>query len=196
MNDDLRGRATEARRLIRARGHAALATSLGGWPYVSFVAAACDMDASPLLLLSDLARHTDNLVGAARVAAVRGHVRPCRPARRATADAARARRSRCDTALAARFAARHPASAVYAGFADFHFYRVVIERGHIVAGFGRIAWIDGASLRFAGDAVRAGGRRARDRRVYELRTCRCRAALRRASARARRQGMADDRDRS
>ncbi len=67
MSDDLLKAASEARRLIRARGHAALATSLGGWPYVSLVATACDVDASPLLLLSDLATHTKNLAAEPRV---------------------------------------------------------------------------------------------------------------------------------
>src|SRR5207248_9962066 len=57
----------EARRLIRTRGHAALATSLAGRPYVSLVAAACDMNGSPLLLLSDLAQHTKNLLADPRV---------------------------------------------------------------------------------------------------------------------------------
>ena len=57
-----------------------------------------------------------------------------------------------DPRLAARFTARHPESAVYVGFTDFHLYRVDLERGHFVAGFGRISWIDGASLRFADDA--------------------------------------------
>ena len=54
--------------------------------------------------------------------------------------------------VAARFAARHPASAQYAGFADFHLYRVTIERGHLVAGFGRIAWVEAAELRLTADA--------------------------------------------
>ena len=59
----------------------------------------------------------------------------------------------CDDAhAAARFAARHPSSAAYASFADFRLYRVVIERGHLVAGFGRIAWIEADALRFTADA--------------------------------------------
>src|SRR5262249_11873080 len=62
------------------------------------------------------------------------------------------RAERCDDpGAAARFAARHPASAQYRGFADFHLYRVAIERGHSVAGFGRIHWIEAADLRFTGD---------------------------------------------
>ncbi len=56
-----------ARRLIRGRDRAALATSLAGWPYASLVVTACDSDASPLLLLSDLAQHTRNLVADPRV---------------------------------------------------------------------------------------------------------------------------------
>src|SRR5437870_2625146 len=135
----------EARRLIRRCGHAALATSLamdvGGRPYVSLVATACDLDASPLLLLSDLAQHTRNLLAEPRVALLFedtvGLADPLAGARLSLLGAAR----RCDDPdgdcrLAARFAARHPASAAYAGFADFRLYRVEIERGHLVAGFG------------------------------------------------------------
>src|SRR5262249_639196 len=47
-----------------------------------------------------------------------------------------------------RFVAHHPSSAGYAGFRDFHLYRVVVERGHFVAGFGRIDWIGGADFVF------------------------------------------------
>jgi putative heme iron utilization protein len=151
-----------ARRLIRTRAHAALATSLassggghpGGRPYVSLVATACDLDASPLLLLSDLAQHTLNLRADPQVAllfeATAGHGDPLAAPRLSLLG----RAARCDdTTAAARFAARHPASAGYAGFADFHLYRVVIERGHLVAGFGRIAWIAADALRFAADAA-------------------------------------------
>src|SRR5947209_587590 len=143
----------EARRLIRSRGHAALGTSLAGRPYVSLVAAACDSDASPLLLLSDLAQHTKNLIAESSVSLlfedVAGHGDPLAGPRLTLLG----RAERCDDPrAAARFAARHPASAAYAGFADFHLYRVSIERGHLVAGFGRIAWIEAAELRFSAGA--------------------------------------------
>ena len=143
----------EARRLIRSRGHAALGTSLAGRPYVSLVAAACDGDASPLLLLSDLAQHTKNLTAEPAVSLlfedVAGHADPLAGPRLTLLG----RAERCnDSRAAARFAARHPPSASYAGFADFHLYRVSIERGHLVAGFGRIAWIEATELRFGVDA--------------------------------------------
>ena len=153
MDKALLKQATEARRLIRTRDCAALATSLGGRPYVSLVAVACDSDASPLLLLSDLAQHTVNLLADPRVSllfeAVSGYADPLAgPRLTLLGHAARVD----DPRLAFRFTARHPSSTVYADFADFHLYRVAIERGHLVAGFGRIAWIEGKDLRFAGDA--------------------------------------------
>src|SRR5512146_2764425 len=145
--------AAAGRRLIRSRDRAALATSLGGRPYVSLVATACDSDASPLLLLSDLAQHTRNLHADPRVSllfeAADEHADPLAAPRLTVIG----RAERCaDPLAAARFAARHPASAAYRDFGDFNLYRVIVERGHLVAGFGRIAWIEGADLRFSGDA--------------------------------------------
>jgi len=147
-------RGAAARHLMRRRGHAALATNLAGRPYVSLVASACEFDASPLLLLSDLAQHTKNLLADPLVSLLfedtGGHPDPLAGPRLTLLG----RAERCaDPHSAARFAARHPASAGYAGFADFHLYRVAIERGHLVAGFGRIAWIEAADLRFRGAAT-------------------------------------------
>jgi putative heme iron utilization protein len=146
-------RGAAARRLVRGRDHAALATTLAGRPYVSLVASACAIDASPLLLLSDLAQHTRNLVADPLVSLLfedtGGHPDPLAGPRLTLLG----RAERCDDAhAAARFVARHPASAAYAGFADFHLYRVVVERGHLVAGFGRISWIEAGDLRFAAEA--------------------------------------------
>jgi heme iron utilization protein len=151
--DHAAGFGAAARRLIRTRPHAALATSLEGHPYGSLVAVACDVDATPLLLLSDLAQHTKNLLADPRVSLLfedtAGLADPLAGPRLTLLG----RAERCDAPLAAaRFAARHPSSAGYAGFADFHLYRVAIERGHLVAGFGRIGWVDGADLRFSADA--------------------------------------------
>jgi heme iron utilization protein len=147
-------RGVVARRLIRGRDRAALASSLAGRPYVSLVIAACDIDASPLLLLSDLAQHTRNLLADPSVSLLfdgtGDHPDPLTGPRLSLVGQA----ERCDDPrAAARFAARHPSSAGYAGFADFHLYRVAIGRGHLVAGFGRISWIEPEDLRFAADAA-------------------------------------------
>ena len=61
--------ATLARRLIRATPTGTLASALadGAWPYASLVLVACRHDASPSLLISDLAEHTKNIVADNRV---------------------------------------------------------------------------------------------------------------------------------
>jgi putative heme iron utilization protein len=142
-----------ARRLMRSRERAALATSLGGMPYASLVLVAADLDATPLLLLSDLARHSRNIAFDPRMSLLldgtEGHPEPLAGPRLTVLGRAEAI---VDPRRLARFAARHPSSAVYAGFADFRLYRVVVERGHLVAGFGRIEWIAGDDLLFAADA--------------------------------------------
>jgi len=45
-----------------------------------------------------------------------------------------------------RFLRRHASAEMYAGFGDFHLYRVAPERAHFVAGFGKIDWVEGADL--------------------------------------------------
>jgi putative heme iron utilization protein len=150
-NDD--GDAKLARRLIRGSSHGALATSLDGRPYASLVATACAADATPLLLLSDLAQHARNLAADPRLSLLFAEDGDNGDPLAAARVSVLGRAERCDDPrLAARFAARHPASGAYAGFADFRLYRVAIERGHLVAGFGHIAWIAGEDLRFSADA--------------------------------------------
>ncbi len=65
-----------ARRLLRGRDRGALATSLHGAPYASLVLVAADLDASPLLLLSDLAQHSRNIAFEPRVSLYRLRSRP------------------------------------------------------------------------------------------------------------------------
>ncbi len=141
-----------ARALVRHCGKAALATSLAGAPYASLVLVAADLDASPLLLLSDLAQHSRNIAVEPRVSllidATEGHPDPLAAPRLSVLGRAE---GVADPRLLARFVARHPSSAAYAGFADFRLYRVVVERGHLVAGFGRIEWIAGGDLVLAAD---------------------------------------------
>jgi heme iron utilization protein len=150
-----------ARRLMRGRDHAALATTLAGRPYVSLVACACDLDASPLLLLSDLAQHTKNLMADPHLSLLFDGTGEYPDPLAGPRLTLLGRAERCTSPRAlARFAARHPASADYAGFADFHLYRVAIKRGHLVAGFGRIAWIEAAQLRFTEDASALGAAEA------------------------------------
>ncbi len=141
--------ALQARSLIRGRPVAALATTIadGGWPYASLVLVACAQDATPLLLISTLAEHTKNLSADPRVSllfeATAGLDNPLTGARLSLLG--RAERSEAP-ADRDRFLRRHPEAEMYAQFKDFAFYRVLPDRAHLVAGFGRIHWVAGDDL--------------------------------------------------
>ncbi len=146
--DDMPG---TVRALLRGLDRASLATSLpgeaAGWPYVSLVLVAVDHDLTPILLLSDLAEHTRAIQADGRVSLLfdgtAGLDQPLTGPRATVVG--RAERTE-DERLKARFLARHPDAALYAGFKDFAFYRVAVERVHLVGGFGKIRWIDRAEL--------------------------------------------------
>ncbi|MCA0301927.1 MAG: DUF2470 domain-containing protein [Proteobacteria bacterium] len=145
----------EVRHLVRRLDRAALATALPAepaaapdsgpaapWPYASLVLVAVDHDLSPILLVSDLAEHARAIAADDRVSLLfdgtGGLAQPLTGARATLLG--RARRDD-DPRLVARFVARHPDAAMYAGFRDFHVYRVTLERAHLVAGFGKIHWL-------------------------------------------------------
>lgn len=138
--------AMQARAVARACRTATLATSMAGdpgQPYASLVLVAFDLDATPLLLVSTLADHTRNIAADNRVSLLcdgtLGHdesltgPRVSLLGRAEKTDEPRHR---------ARYLARHPSAEGYAGFKDFAFYKIIVERAHIVAGFGRIHWFD------------------------------------------------------
>jgi hypothetical protein len=147
--DSPEDKAALIRRLIRGGATAVLATAVGdsGWPYASLVLTACDHDAAPLVLISKLAEHTKNIAADDRVsllfdgteglehrltgprASVQGRAAPTE-----------------DRACRERFLRRHPEAAEYVDFADFGFYRIAVERAHLVAGFGRVFWTEAAEL--------------------------------------------------
>jgi len=141
------------RLLARGCTRAALATSLNGAPYASLVLFTVDLDASPLLLLSDLAQHSRNIAFEPRVSllldSTEGRADPLTGPRLTLLGRALPTN---DPRCLGRFMWHHPASAVYAGFRDFRLFRVVVERGHLVAGFGRIEWINGVDFLFELDA--------------------------------------------
>ncbi|HXZ00842.1 MAG TPA: DUF2470 domain-containing protein [Stellaceae bacterium] len=139
--------AATARRLMRAADRASLATAQQGWPYASLALVALAQEGSPLLLLSNLAEHTKNLKRDPRASLLfdgtAGRVDPLTgPRVTVMGEVAEA----ADPALLARFIRRHPSAERYAGFADFRLYRLQAARAHLVAGFGRIDWVEGEAL--------------------------------------------------
>ncbi|TDU00640.1 hypothetical protein DFO45_0141 [Azorhizobium sp. AG788] len=141
-------RASEViRRLMREARFGALATlEETGAPYASLVAVAPDETGAPGLLISRLARHTQNLARDSRAslllaasgtdpldsprASLLGRVVPAAEG----------------SSLRVRYLARHPNAAQYADFADFGFFTLELAEAHLVEGFGRIVTLPAKGL--------------------------------------------------
>jgi heme oxygenase (biliverdin-IX-beta and delta-forming) len=135
-----------AKALLRATRAGALGTidRNTGHPFGSLVNVATDVDGSPLILVSRLATHTANLEKDGRaslllVSAGRGD--PLAHPRLTVLGtfAPVGRQDAAEPRLRRRFLARHPKSELYAGFADFSFWRLSVVSAHLNASFARAA---------------------------------------------------------
>jgi heme iron utilization protein len=142
-----------AKSLLRGTRAGALATidRNTGHPFASLVNVATDADGAPLILTSRLSTHTANLEQDGRASvllAATGKGDPLahprltllgtfKPIARGQADEPRVRR---------RFLARHPKAQLYAGFADFSFWRLDVVSAHLNGGFARAADLKAADV--------------------------------------------------
>ncbi len=144
-SDDELERAMEVQNLLRSATTASMATFRPDEkePYCSLVLMATDMQANPLFLLSDLAIHTQNLKSNPRVSLlIAANSEGADPLTQARISVQGVVAPALDTHLQNRFLRRYPSTADYASFSDFNFYQLILERVHLVAGFGRINWVD------------------------------------------------------
>ncbi len=129
-----------AKKLLREGRSGALATLMpgSGDPYCSLVNAASAADGAPLLLISGLAVHTKNILADPRVSLMLDERKEGDPLEGARVMLMGTAAATDDAAARRRYLARHPAAEMFAGFADFAFYRIKLKSAHLVAGFGRI----------------------------------------------------------
>ena len=142
-----------AKALLRATRAGTLATidRNTGHPFASLVNVATDVDGSPLILISRLATHTANLENDRRASlllAAAGRGDPlAHPRLTVLGTFAQILRDDGDEArLRRRFLARHPKSELYAGFADFTFWRLAVVSAHLNGGFARAADLTAADV--------------------------------------------------
>lgn len=131
-----------AKRLLRTTRAGTLATldRSSGYPFASLVNVATDLDGSPIILVSRLSTHTANLEcdGRASILLAAGGKGDPLAHPRLTVLGNFVRRDD-DPRLRRRFLARHPKSELYAGFADFSFWRMTVVSAHLNGGFARAA---------------------------------------------------------
>lgn len=142
--------ATGAAKLMTAARTAALATldHTTGHPYVSLVTVALLAGGSPLMLLSQLARHTQNLNADSRASLLfePAGVPEGDPLAIARVTVVGRAAPTPDPSARARFLANHPDAGMYASFADFRFFELPPQSAHFIGGFGRIIEIPGPDL--------------------------------------------------
>jgi putative heme iron utilization protein len=132
-----------ARSLLRRRRQGALATLMAGSgdPYCSLVNLASHADGSPILLISQLALHTRNILGDPRVSLMldeRAAGDPLEGARIMLAGCAEAAGGDAVAIVRRRYLNAHPSAEAFVNFKDFSFFKIRPTAAHLVAGFGRI----------------------------------------------------------
>ncbi len=136
-----------ARHLLSTIGKASLATLHPKQcrPYSSLVLICPDAQGYPVMMLSDLADHVKNLnADGASSMMIDGTSGETLAGPRISVEGHVAKVTDPDdiTALKAAFITRHPEAEIYASFTDFNLYRMTAERVHLIAGFGRIHWLE------------------------------------------------------
>src|SRR2546425_14140 len=128
------------KKLLREGRSGALATLMpaSGDPYCSLVNVATAADGAPLLLISRLAVHTKNILADARVSLMIDERKEGDPLQGARVMLMGTAAATDDPQARRRYLARQPEAEMFAGFADFAFYRMGLKAAHLVAGFGRI----------------------------------------------------------
>jgi heme iron utilization protein len=142
-----------AKELLRATRAGTLATldRNTGHPFASLVNIATDSDGSPLILVSRLSTHTANLEADGRASvllAAAGKGDPLAHPRLTLLGAfvPIGRDTESEQRLRRRFLARHPKSELYAGFADFSFWKLETVSAHLNGGFARAADLKAADV--------------------------------------------------
>ena len=137
-----------AKTLLREGRSGALATLMAGSgdPYCSLVNVATTAAGAPILLISQLAVHTRNILAEPRVSLMLDERKPGDPLEGARVMLMGTAAATDDADVRRRYLAAHPDAEMYAGFKDFAFYRVMLKGAHLVAGFGRIVDLAAADL--------------------------------------------------
>ncbi len=133
-------------RLLLRRTHrgvlSTFSTRFEGFPYGSAVPFVLDARGYPILLVSRLAAHTQDMLRNPS-ASLTAHGDDVVTGARLTLMGRVNEVDRASPA-ARRYLALLPEAEVYAGFGDFGFLRLEPVAGHYVGGFGDIRWFDGA----------------------------------------------------
>ncbi|MDD5388063.1 MAG: DUF2470 domain-containing protein [Gallionellaceae bacterium] len=135
----------EARRFVRGQHSGVLSTlskRLDGYPFGSVAPFIVDHAGRPVILISDIAEHTKNIVADPRVSLiVQPYSADMQVNGRVTIIGQAVRLPEKDH-LGPRYLRFHPQAEAYFAMHDFQFYRIEPARIRYIGGFGRIHWVE------------------------------------------------------
>lgn len=134
--------------LLHTPARLALAThsaAMPGYPFATAVAFATDERHRPLVLISQLAEHTQDLAGDARASVAVATSRTGGEIARASLIG-EMRPIEADALLVERYLRFHPAAERFLELGDFRFHRFEPRRIRVVGGFAQAGWLDGQQL--------------------------------------------------
>lgn len=142
--------ASEARQFLRSTHNAILSThsvKFAGYPFGSVAPFVLDHACQPIVLISDIAEHTKNIIANPKVSLVvfaKGE--DLQANARLTLIGKAEKLDKNDANLMARYCRYLPDSVGYLAMHDFNFYRISIMQARFIAGFGKMGWLQGNEL--------------------------------------------------
>ncbi len=139
--DDYQSPKALGRFILREAIFGSLATEgEGGYPFASLVGLAAMPNGAPAMLLSNLARHTQNIRKDPRVALLLSEKPKSEDLMLAARLTVTGRVNPADKSqVRIRYLLRHPEAVKYVDSNELAFWTLTIERGHLVSAFGKTA---------------------------------------------------------
>lgn len=142
--------AKEALQFIRTTQSGVLSTfsaKFAGYPFGSVAPFVLDHSGQPVILISTIAEHTQNIIANPKVSLlVFAGDEDLQANARLTLIGEAKQINKEDADLRARYLRYLPQAAAYFDMHDFSFYRIEITQVRYIAGFGKMGWIAGHSM--------------------------------------------------
>ncbi len=145
MSGNGKSAGAEARRFVRGQHSGVLSTlskRLDGYPFGSVAPFIVDHAGRPVILISDIAEHTKNIVADPRVSLIVQPYSADMQVNGRVTIIGQAVRLPTKDHLGPRYLRFHPLAEDYFAMHDFHFYRIEPVRIRYIGGFGRIYWVE------------------------------------------------------
>jgi heme iron utilization protein len=142
--------AAEAKQFLRSTRSGVLSSfsaKFDGYPFGSVMPFVLGHDCQPIVLISNIAEHTKNIIANPKVSLlVFAGAEDLHANGRLTLIGEAEQLAKNDAELMARYCRYFPESTGYLAMHDFQFYRINIAQARYIAGFGKMSWLVGEEM--------------------------------------------------